>query len=161
LFAEHAVWEASVGVELRFAGRDAIVGALKSMLSSLDFLFQTNGAVVIELDGDHAQGRVSLSEIGRDSEGRGIHNHGMSFDDLAKLDGQWLFMRRGFRVRHLGGSVSGTVFALTPGSPRLRCRVPPDYWNQFLSPARTQNKRTRATAQQMNDSPIFFVNSMA
>jgi ketosteroid isomerase-like protein len=117
LFAFDAVWETSGGpIELRFEGRDAVVGALQGMLSSLDFLVQGNSAVVVELAGDRARTRVSLSEIGRDKLGKGINNRGMYFDDLQKeVDGQWRFVRRAFRFRYAEMTpVTGQVFSIEP-----------------------------------------------
>src|ERR1700738_3752477 len=61
LFADNAVWQASGPFELRFEGRDAVVAALQGMVTTLEFLLQSNGAVVIELSGDRACARVSLS----------------------------------------------------------------------------------------------------
>jgi ketosteroid isomerase-like protein len=115
LFTADAVWQASGPVELRFEGRDALVAALQGMISSLEFLLQNNSAVVIELSGDRARARVSLSELGRNRAGKGMSNFGMYLDDLVKSEGRWRFQRRSFRFRYAEApAVSGQVFALPP-----------------------------------------------
>ena len=91
LFANNAVWQASGPFELRFEGRDAVVAALKMMVTRLEFLLQHNSAVVIELRGDRASARVSLSELGRDLAGNGLNNFGMYVDHLVKSEGEWRF----------------------------------------------------------------------
>jgi ketosteroid isomerase-like protein len=114
LFAANAVWQASGPFELRFEGRDAVVAALEGMVTTLEFLLQNNSAVVIELMGDRARARVSLSELGRDSGGKGLHNFGMYVDDLVKSEGEWRFERRSFHCRYVETTaVPGQVFPLT------------------------------------------------
>lgn len=119
LFASQAVWETSGGpIELRFEGRDAVLGALQGMLTSLDFLVQSLGSVVIELNGDQARARVSLQELGRDKDGRGMLNVGVYFDDLAKIEGRWQFVKRSFRFRYADApALAGAVFALPVSHP--------------------------------------------
>jgi ketosteroid isomerase-like protein len=116
LFAQSAVWETSGGpVALRFEGRETVLGALQGMISSLDFLLQSLSTIVIDVRGDRASARVSLSELGRDKQGQGMANHGFYFDDLARVDGEWRFLRRAFRFRYTEqAAVNGQVFMPTP-----------------------------------------------
>lgn len=115
-FAETAIWETSGGpFELRFEGREAVIGFLQSALGNFEFMVQSNGAVAIEVEGERARARVSLTEIARDKSGNGMHNIGIYFDDLAKTDGQWRFVRRAFRCRYSAQpALPGAVFVLTP-----------------------------------------------
>ena len=115
LFADNVVWQASGPFELRFEGRDAVVAALQGMVTTLEFLLQNNSAVVIELSGDRARARVSLSELGRDRGGNGLNNFGMYVDDLVKSKGEWRFERRSFHCRYVETPVvPGKIYALVP-----------------------------------------------
>jgi uncharacterized protein (TIGR02246 family) len=119
LFAADAVWETSGGpYEVRLDGREAVLAALQGMISPMDLLVQNLSAIVIEVQGDRAQARVSLSELGRDQKGQGMNNHGIYFDDLARVDGQWCFVRRAFRFRYAEqAAVNGHVFVPMPPAP--------------------------------------------
>jgi ketosteroid isomerase-like protein len=113
LFTPSAVWQASEPFAVRFEGREAVVGALRNMVSSHEFVVQHNGAVVIDLNGAHARARVSLSELGRKPTGEGLHVFGMYLDDLLESNGVWRFERRTFHCRYFDGPVvAGRVFSI-------------------------------------------------
>ncbi len=109
VWAEDSFWSLPEfeGLEA-FTGRDAIV---KGWLASLEafgkgdpnkpsmIYIATPGA--IEVDGDKAKARVYTSEIftvpGTDTE---VKVRGQYDDELAKIDGKWLFTKRIYRVLH-------------------------------------------------------------
>lgn len=115
LFTASAVWQASEPFAMRIEGREAVVAALQGMLTTLEFLVQHNGAVVIDLNGERARARVSLIELGRDRTGNGLSNFGMYVDNLVKSNGVWRFELRNFHCRYADApAVAGRVFPLPP-----------------------------------------------
>ncbi len=92
-----------------FVGKDAIVaGWVKSIEDFGDaepgkpkmIYIATPGA--IEVDGDRATARVYTSEIftipGTDNE---VRVRGQYDDELARIDGRWLFTKRVYRLLHM------------------------------------------------------------
>lgn len=91
-----------------FIGRDAIVAgwvmSMTTYASMTDFskpmiYVSTPGAIAV--DGDRATARVYTSEIyGDPATGIEHRVRGQYDDEIARIDGQWLFTRRIYRVLH-------------------------------------------------------------
>jgi ketosteroid isomerase-like protein len=110
VWAEDAYWSLPEFKDHEeFIGREAIVaGWVMSMsvyASLTDFskpmiYIGTPGA--IEVKGDRATSRVYTSEIYNDpATGREIRVRGRYDDELAKIDGHWLFTKRIYRTIHV------------------------------------------------------------
>jgi hypothetical protein len=68
--------------------------------------------LVIKIDDDHATGRASWLHTGKDGEGRmTIGGYGHYEDDLVKVNGEWLFVKR--RIYNEGNE----RWAAPPGNP--------------------------------------------
>ena len=116
LFADKAIWETRGGpVEVNLEGREMIVAGLRSIVEGLEFMNQSLGAIVVEVEDTFATARVHLSEVGRDLEGKGVFNVGLYFDTFTKSSGQWQFQRRSFRFRYVAQPAQdGFVFKPEP-----------------------------------------------
>jgi hypothetical protein len=128
LFAVDAVWESPAG--LRFENAKSFMDFLKRT-TSYDVLIQTPHSSVITPTGvDQASATTTIHELTRavglaDSEfgeaGAEINleQWGIYHDDLARIDGEWKFIRREFVPVYIGrGRVTGDVF--TPRGTLLR-----------------------------------------
>jgi hypothetical protein len=72
-------------------GRDAIKAAVANMPGGRHHI--TN--LVLRIDGDRATARAAWMHTGKNAEGRmTIGGYGHYEDDLAKVNGEWLFARR-------------------------------------------------------------------
>lgn len=109
VWAEDAYWALPEfeGHE-EFIGREAIVAGWKWSMDLFGDADPSKPAMIyigtpgaIEVDGNKATARVYTSEIyklpGTDTE---IRTRGQYDDELAKIDGQWLFTKRIYRVLH-------------------------------------------------------------
>lgn len=115
LFCENGVWDVG-GPEadpftFLFTGREQIVAGIRGLVANLEFLVQTNHAVVVNVNGDHATGSCTLQEISRANNGGGMMILGMYADDIVReRDGAWRFAKRTFRFTYIEERiVSGKV----------------------------------------------------
>ncbi|EHJ59824.1 nuclear transport factor 2 family protein [Novosphingobium pentaromativorans] len=84
-------------------GRDAIETALATGFAKYDFIMQTSGAVVIEVQGDAAFMRSSVSEWMRRSDTSQLECcFGCYEDKLVRTGADWRFERRRFMPVHRG-----------------------------------------------------------
>lgn len=79
-------------------GREGIVGFWQQAMSGLDAVSFQCVPCMIEVTGDTATSRVQTQEILRPKEGPARHVGGLYEDELAKVDGQWRFTSRKFRI---------------------------------------------------------------
>jgi hypothetical protein len=110
LFAEDAVWASSVGeLSFRHEGRPAMLAWLKSNEANVEVLFYTSGTPTITLLArDRARSRVSIIEVLHiKATGERRLLTGAYDDELAKVNGAWLFTKRQFTLAH-GESLRGT-----------------------------------------------------
>ena len=108
IWAEDAYWELPEYPDLGgFSGKETIVsGWVESMkvygLSGMTkpmVYFMEPGS--IEVDGDRAKAVAWTHEVYEDpANGEIVRGHGRYDDQLEKRDGQWLFVRREYRIVH-------------------------------------------------------------
>ncbi|MFZ9394580.1 MAG: nuclear transport factor 2 family protein [Erythrobacter sp.] len=79
-------------------GKDAIVGFWKQAMSGLDAVSFQCVPCMIEVTGDTARSRVQTQEILKPKEGPTRHVGGLYEDELKKVDGEWRFTSRIFRI---------------------------------------------------------------
>lgn len=83
-------------------GREETVALWKTLMESFSFVMQTPGAGWIEIDGDRANGRWSISEYAKATDGRGILTLGIYRDEYCRQAPGWLFRRRRFDLLYSG-----------------------------------------------------------
>jgi ketosteroid isomerase-like protein len=84
-------------------GRAAIAEVIGKTVSSLDFVFQTLHQGLVQVDGDAATARFTITEWARRSrDGRGILFLGVYHDDVIRTDAGWRFARRQLVPRIMG-----------------------------------------------------------
>ena len=84
-------------------GRAAIAEVIGRTVSSLDFVFQTLHQCLVEVDGDAATARFTITEWARRTkDGRGILFLGVYHDDVIRTDDGWRFARRQLVPRIMG-----------------------------------------------------------
>lgn len=79
-------------------GREAIVGFWNQAMGGLDAVSFHCVPCMIEVTGDTATSRVQTQEIMRMKDGNTRVIGGLYEDELAKIDGQWLFTNRVFKI---------------------------------------------------------------
>lgn len=84
-------------LELKFAGQDAIRGALVQFFNAMEYVLQINAPALIEIDGDTAIARSGIRECGK-TRGRdeGFEFLGIYADRLVRTADGWKFARRVF-----------------------------------------------------------------
>lgn len=113
-YAEDAVWEAP-SFNMRSEGLDAIMAFNEAIVGSMEMLVQIAGSHVITIDGDTAQLRSTVLELGRSRDGKtGMTNYGIYDSDLRRdpLKG-WQFVHRRFHtILNDSAPPNGQVFPL-------------------------------------------------
>ncbi len=79
-------------------GKEAIVGFWEQAMSGLDAVSFINVPCMIEVTGDTAIARVQTQEILKMKDGTTRHVGGLYEDELAKIDGEWRFTKRIFKI---------------------------------------------------------------
>lgn len=95
-------------------GAKNVVENMKKVIGSTDLCFQTNSAIVIEVNGDRATARCTIHELARPLDGNsGVNLRGIYYDDIVReKDGEWRFRKRSFRFVYLDTSkLPGNVIA--------------------------------------------------
>lgn len=77
-------------------GGEAAAEQLRNLLTPNEFLLQLLHGGQVWVDGDTARARWSIVELGRTSEGQGLHFAGIYQDELVRTEGGWWFARRHF-----------------------------------------------------------------
>lgn len=107
-WAEDGVWNL-MGHEVR--GRSAIVSTWRAAMAGFPFVFQVAHSGVVELEGDEASGRWTLSELVETADGTRMLTLGLYHDRYRRLPEGWRFASRRLEVRYQGPpDGSGKVF---------------------------------------------------
>ncbi|WP_095012650.1 nuclear transport factor 2 family protein [Tsuneonella mangrovi] len=95
VWAEDATWDF---FGQTFAGRDAIVAFWEQAMSGIEAVSFHCVPCMIAVTGDTATARVQTQEFLHMKDGVTRAVGGMYEDRLAKIDGQWQFTHRAFRI---------------------------------------------------------------
>jgi hypothetical protein len=79
-------------------GKDAIVAFWNGAMSGLEAVSFHCVPCMIEVTGNTAKSRVQTQEILKPKDGKARHVGGLYEDELAKIDGQWFFTSRKFKI---------------------------------------------------------------
>lgn len=79
-------------------GKDAIVAMWQGAMGGLDAVSFQCLPCMIQVTGDTATARVQTQEILKPKDGPTRHVGGLYEDELRKVDGQWRFTKRVFRI---------------------------------------------------------------
>lgn len=79
-------------------GKDAIVAFWNGAMGGLEAVSFHCVPCMIEVTGNTAKSRVQTQEILKPKEGKARHVGGLYEDELAKIDGRWLFTSRKFKI---------------------------------------------------------------
>ena len=83
-------------------GREAILRTFEGAIATFDWVVQHVHNGVIEVDGDRARARFTISEIGVTTEGRATRLHALYHDELRREGGGWRFTRRELETVYYG-----------------------------------------------------------
>lgn len=95
VWAEDADWDL-MGHQTK--GKEAIVAFWNGAMSGLEAVSFHCVPCMIEVTGNTAKSRVQTQEILKPRDGKARHVGGLYEDTLAKIDGQWLFTSRTFKI---------------------------------------------------------------
>ncbi|MFN9497095.1 MAG: nuclear transport factor 2 family protein [Erythrobacteraceae bacterium] len=79
-------------------GKEAIVAFCNGAMGGLEAVSFHCVPCMIEVTGDTAKARVQTQEILKPKDGKARHVGGLYEDTLAKIDGQWFFTSRTFKI---------------------------------------------------------------
>lgn len=80
-------------------GHIAIDTAMRAFMAKMSYYIQINAPAVITVSGDHATARSIIRESGRIRKSReALEVHGFYQDELIRVNGQWLFLRKTFHA---------------------------------------------------------------
>ena len=115
LWAEDGVWEA---FGRRIAGRDAVVAAWTAAMGAFDLVFHVAHGAVIDVLGDQARARWTVSERLRDTAGRPGLLLALYHDQYRREAGAWRFTHRRLQPIYQGPQdLSGPLPNPSPGEP--------------------------------------------
>lgn len=101
-YTEDAVWDVGQPFGFRLEGRKTILEVASTKISEEDFVVQTPHATVIWVDGNKARAHSTMREVVRSKGGTaGMQMLGTYADELVKIDGEWRFKVRTFRVTNI------------------------------------------------------------
>ena len=95
VWADDADWDL-MGHQTK--GKEAIVAFWNGAMSGLEAVSFHCVPCMIEVTGNTARARVQTQEILKPKEGKARHVGGLYEDELAKIDGRWLFTSRKFKI---------------------------------------------------------------
>jgi uncharacterized protein (TIGR02246 family) len=95
VWADDAEWDL-MGHQTK--GKEAIVAFWNGAMSGLEAVSFHCVPCMIEVTGNTARARVQTQEILKPKEGKPRHVGGLYEDELAKIDGRWLFTSRKFKI---------------------------------------------------------------
>ena len=99
LWTEDGVWEV-FGTEI--TGRDAVVGAWSAAMKGFSFVFHVVHSAVIEVEGDSARGRWTVSEQLVNAKGEPGILLALYHDDYRREAGEWKIARRRLQPLYQG-----------------------------------------------------------
>jgi uncharacterized protein (TIGR02246 family) len=91
LWTEDGVWDV-FGQEI--AGRDAVLSVWQAAMKGFSFVFHVVHSAVIEVDGDAARARWTISEQLVDAKGQPGILLALYHDEYRREDGEWRIARR-------------------------------------------------------------------
>jgi len=121
LFCEDGVWDVggpdAGAYASYFEGAAAVAAGIESLVSTFEFLVQTNHAPVIEISGRRAAARSTIHEFMRPAGGGGITVLGSYADEIVQEgDDRWRFKKRSFRFVYVDTTpLTGQVMARPQG----------------------------------------------
>lgn len=95
VWADDADWDL-MGHQTK--GKEAIIAFWNGAMSGLEAVSFHCVPCMIEVTGNTARARVQTQEILKPKEGKPRHVGGLYEDELAKIDGRWLFTSRKFKI---------------------------------------------------------------
>lgn len=95
VWADDAEWDL-MGHQTR--GKEAIVTFWNGAMSGLEAVSFHCVPCMIEVTGNTAKARVQTQEILKAKDAKARHVGGLYEDELAKIDGRWLFTSRKFKI---------------------------------------------------------------
>ncbi len=95
VWADDADWDL-MGHQTK--GKEAIVAFWNGAMSGLEAVSFHCVPCMIEVTGNTAKSRVQTQEILKPKDGKARHVGGLYEDELAKIDGRWLFTSRKFKI---------------------------------------------------------------
>ena len=99
-WANDAVWELPHLDMAGISGKDNIVAAWLEAMQLFPFVNMMAHPGYISVDGDHAVMRSYTSEVAVMQDGTELRPRGQYDDECVKVDGEWRFSRRVFKVLH-------------------------------------------------------------
>ncbi|EED36939.1 conserved hypothetical protein [Luminiphilus syltensis NOR5-1B] len=99
-WAEDAVWELPHLEMSGIQGRENIVSAWVEAMKLFPFVNMMAQPGVIEVTGDKATMRSYTTEVAVTQDGNEIRPRGEYHDECVKVDGEWKFSLRKFKVLH-------------------------------------------------------------
>ncbi len=99
LWTEDGVWELFGG---EIAGREAVVAAWRAAMEGIPFVFHVPHSAVIEVDGDRATGRWTVSEQLVDAQGQPAVLLALYHDEYRREAGAWKIARRRLQPLYQG-----------------------------------------------------------
>jgi uncharacterized protein (TIGR02246 family) len=110
-FTDDGLWKIA-GMEI--AGRARIAEMCTAMLGRCSHIHLITGLPILEVTGDVAKGRLSLTEFARMQDGATAMTIGWYHDEYHRQDGRWLFHRRHWSMKYRGAPDLTGHFADTP-----------------------------------------------
>jgi hypothetical protein len=107
VFNQDGIWDVggpeAAPFSFLFAGRDKVVEGIRGLIAGLEFLVQTNHALVVNIVGDRATSSSTLHEdSGQHGSTEGMRVMGMYSDEIVRDDdGEWRFAKRTFRFIYI------------------------------------------------------------
>lgn len=97
-------------------GRAKLLETWHHLMGMFDFVVQFAHQAVLEIDGDEATGRWTMSELGTPKQGEPSLMLAVYLDRYRRVDGRWRFAERRFEVLYMGPpDLSGKTFPYPSG----------------------------------------------
>ncbi len=94
-------------------GREALVARLEALTGGLEFVMQSSGGGIVQVDDAGAWGRWTITEHARTQGGAGLFTMGAYSDEYCQEEGVWRFARRRFSLFYMGPpDLSGRLMPL-------------------------------------------------
>lgn len=106
-FAPHGEWKIA-GV--RFVGRERIVEACGSLLGKCQRIQLLSTPPLLEVDGDHALGRLHMVEFAKMADGSAAMTIGIYHDRYVRLEDRWYFASRFWSLQYRGPADLSSAF---------------------------------------------------
>jgi hypothetical protein len=98
-WAQEGEWEL---LGERSRGHEALAARLEALTGGLEYVMQSTGGGIVEIDGKGAHGRWTVTEHARTKAGTGLFTMGAYSDQYCQEQGAWRFARRHFSLFYMG-----------------------------------------------------------